>query len=901
MTTSLIAENSAAPAHHLEQVERQKMTVNKRSREHGAPASCDSKLFSHFRAVGRVSNGVPSAMHYNGGVPYVTTVIGKSFHIYDAESLNILFVSAEVESSITHLTSKDDTTVVLTDEAIHLFDRARLTSLQPIDQVSPGGVVKVEVLGHLLLILFKDSLQMLSYPDLKKVSQIKLQGPSHATTLVHPMTYLNKVIIGFEDGRSELWNIKTEKLIHTFSPFDSAIRTMTGAPVADIVAVGLENGCVCMMDVKKDERLFSLHHQASVTGVSFRTDMGSASQMAVGLGNGSVALWDLETRRLHSTWSAHTQCPVSAIFFIVNQPIILTTAGDNSMKEWIVEGTESRLLKFRSGHSKPPRSIRFYGDDDSDMILSAGRDKAFRAISLVKDSQSSELSQGSIEAKARRTQSSQDEIKLDPIIAFDSFLTKDLKWDNVISAHERSAVARTWRADHKKMGSHELRTLDKSFVTAVAVSSCGNFGLVGTQGGSVDVFNFQSGIHRKHFTLPSTTTVNSEVVPSGAIVGISVDASNQYVVVTCQSGLVAVLEMTNGRTRYTHTAEARIVCTAFNTDSELFAMALSSNEIHILDIQGRLVVRRFAGHSHAITDVLFSHDCRWIISSSLDKTIRTWDLATGLQIDLLTLEVSPISIAFSPVMDFLAVALEDDVAIHLWTNLSMYKPVSFDHVKSYIAGSMRSGQDLGELEGELVQLSLEPKSKWLNLYNLDSIKTRNTPVLPPAAAKKAPFFLDTLLATDARKRDASGEDAVAKDTNSSAEADSLMQRGEEFSTILENESYALGRIFSALKVMSASQIDLEIRSISIPTVEQAPVLVRLIQALTEVIRSRVDYELAITFLNVALKAHASTIRQYPEAFASSISEAQEAVRSTWMSLQESFHQALCLTNFARER
>lgn len=44
--------------------------------------------------------------------------------------------------------------------------------------------------------------------------------------------------------------------------------------------------------------------------------------------------------------------------------------------------------------------------------------------------------------------------------------------------------------------------------TAVAVSLCGNFGIVGTASGRMDKYNMQSGIHRGRFLagacLPST-------------------------------------------------------------------------------------------------------------------------------------------------------------------------------------------------------------------------------------------------------------------------------------------------------------------------------------------------------------------------------------------------------------
>ena len=37
-------------------------------------------------------------------------------------------------------------------------------------------------------------------------------------------------------------------------------------------------------------------------------------------------------------------------------------------------------------------------------------------------------------------------------------------------------------------------------VTAVAISSCGNFGLVGTAAGRLDRYNMQSGLHRGSYS-----------------------------------------------------------------------------------------------------------------------------------------------------------------------------------------------------------------------------------------------------------------------------------------------------------------------------------------------------------------------------------------------------------------
>jgi hypothetical protein len=41
------------------------------------------KLYSYFRAVGRVADSVPASVHYMGGIPYITTSVGRSFQIFD--------------------------------------------------------------------------------------------------------------------------------------------------------------------------------------------------------------------------------------------------------------------------------------------------------------------------------------------------------------------------------------------------------------------------------------------------------------------------------------------------------------------------------------------------------------------------------------------------------------------------------------------------------------------------------------------------------------------------------------------------------------------------------------------------------------------------------------------------
>lgn len=43
------------------------------------------------------------------------------------------------------------------------------------------------------------------------------------TALLHPSTYLNKILLGSHEGSLQLWNLKNNKLIYTFKGWGSPV------------------------------------------------------------------------------------------------------------------------------------------------------------------------------------------------------------------------------------------------------------------------------------------------------------------------------------------------------------------------------------------------------------------------------------------------------------------------------------------------------------------------------------------------------------------------------------------------------------------------------------------------------------------------------------------------------
>ena len=73
----------------------------------------------------------------------------------------------------------------------------------------------------------------------------------------------------------------------------------------------------------------------------------------------------------------------------------------------------------------------------------------------------------------------------------------------------------------------------------------------------------------------------------------------------------------------------------------------------------------------------FSPDSRWLVTTSLDSIIRTFDVPTGRLIDLFrTLSVAT-SISFSPTNDFLATSHVDSVGVFLWYVITIAFTSSF--------------------------------------------------------------------------------------------------------------------------------------------------------------------------------------------------------------------------------
>ena len=705
----------------------------------------------------------------------------------------------------------------------------------------------------------------------------KASGPPLTGAVCNAPTFLNKIFMGKRDGCVDIWNISTGRLIYTIQAPDTSsgsVMALEPSPAVSVLAISHADGSIVLRNIRTDTILLNLNTKLSqpstITSISFRTDGlgagddgGKPGIMATaGPDSSDVVFWDLNQggrvkgrlRGAHHPSILGTNTGgINRVEFLPGQDVMITSGPDNALKSWIFDANSlsatPRILHSRAGHAAPVTILNFLpsnadgSDAEGKWLMSAGRDQSLWAWSLRRDGQSTELSQGSVQRKAKKlgvlrkkhqadSSTSMEDLKAPEITSIACSLNRDggigaaagvssvwtntsskrspadaaetnaTGWESVVTAHRGDRYARTWFWGRKKAGRWAFESGDGTEVTTVAITGCGTFALVGSAGGSITMFNLQSGIQRQKFPSPISSAqakklkiglTNGDSPGHGngaqrfsaghgkhtrAITGIMVDSLNRTIFSCSLDGKIKFWDFATGllQDEIDWYPMSSILASRYHRHNDLIALSCDDLAIRIVDTETKKLVREFWGCLGQICDFCFSNDGRWIIAASVDSVIRVWDLPTSHLINAFRVESPCTALAFSPTGEYLATAHTDSIGVNIWNNRTL-----FTHVPTRLLGedeitdveaptsSGEGGQNIIEaalnpdsedsgdedtdftapttvdqLSSDLISLSLVPKSRWQNLLHLDAIRQRNKPKEPPKAPEKAPFFLPSL-------------------------------------------------------------------------------------------------------------------------------------------------------------
>lgn len=886
-----------------------------------------SAIFTGHRPLGYVSNHVPLVTRYitRRKEHLIITVAGKTFHTYGSSKLGLLSVSKIHPTDITAVTADSFLVFVAAGRVIYAWRRG--TELQRIYSGHEASVHIMMAFGPKLISV--DAESVLKVWDIKDGSE-ELQltfsnDKTKVTSLCHPSTYLDKILVGSEQGHLQLWNIKSAKLIYTFEGWGSAVRCMEQAPAIDVIAIGLENGDIYVHNMKFDETVVKFSQDwGAVTCLTFRTD--GTPVMISGSSSGHIACWDLEKRKLsHQMRSCHSG-PVASAKCLQGEPVMVTNSKDNTLKEWIFDMSDGggRQLRWREGHSSPPTRIRYYGRE-GESVLSAGQDSSLRVFSTVTDLLNRSLGHASFNRKlSKKHRVSEDPVRMPPIVDFTTDTSKDREWDNIACVHRDLAVSTTWSYGHGRMG--ELQLLHKRFsddvklkkmtsATCLTLTSCGNFVLIGYSSGYVDRFNIQSGLHRGSYNH------GDKPAHKHPVRGVATDGLNQQTVTADSRGIVKFWTFKSGQLLQKLILVGDVNCLRLNRDSGLMAVAMEDFSLRVVDIDTRSVVRQFRGHQGAITDLALSSDSRWLVSVSMDGTGRVWDLPSGHCVDWVSFDSPPISVDLSPNGDMMATSHVGDLGIYLWVNKTLYEhttlsPVTKEAqpVRLSLPANLSLEKDSSDAEEammtedvdiefvspeqiseELITLANLPSSRWKNLLNLDVIKAKNKPKAPPKKPKAAPFFLPTLPGLET-KFDLSG--LKPEDEEKSQEGSFGITSFTEFGKVL-NQAESAQDYREVLKILldkGPSAVDIEIRSLGPEGGGSLSLLSGFLQMLQTGFDDNRNFEMLQSYFSLFLKVHGEVIMKEKK-LVNKLEEIHLGEKNSWHSLQDELDESLCLVKF----
>ncbi|XP_030049327.1 WD repeat-containing protein 36 [Microcaecilia unicolor] len=886
-------------------------------------AGSGSSLFAGFRALGLYSNHLPHVVRYHRKHRqfYVTTAVGRSFHTFNVKKLGIVAVSNAVPEDIMCLAA--DRMLVFVSHGKHLKAFARNKEVVHTYEGHNAEIHLIQPFGDHVISVDHDNI-LIIWDVQSEEEYLQLNFDKKVFTvsaIMHPSTYLNKILLGGQQGSLQLWNVKSNKLLYTCQGWGSGVTALQQAPALDVVAIGLVSGQIIIHNIKFDETLMKFQQDwGPITSISFRTD--GHPVMAAGSPVGHIGLWDLEEKKLIGQMRDSHSAAIAGLTFVHGEPLLITNGADNAIRVWIFDGPGGigRLLMFRMGHSAPPTKIRYHGQNGQ-QILSAGQDGTLQSFSTVHEKYNKNLGRGSInKKKSKRKGLKYDTLKLPHITTFASETARQSDWDGIVACHQGYVSCTTWNYQKTSMGAHKLKPerLKKNkplhiYATAVDITSCGNFAVIGLSTGDVDKYNIQSGIHRGHY--------GDGKAHEGAVRGVAVDGLNQLTVTAGSDGQMKFWKFKTFVLVHSLDLSSPPNVVFLQRDSAMLGIASDDFSISVVDIEIRKIVRKFSGHKGQINDMTFSPDGRWLITASMDCCIKVWDLPSGCLIDCFMMDSAALSITMSPTGDFLASSHVDDLGICLWSNKSLYslvslRPLPMDYEPSTVmlpgtcpAQDVEDTEDEDEmrdeiieyespeqLEAHLVTLSTLPQSRWKNLLSLDVIKKRNKPKEPPKVPKAAPFFIPTvpgLVPHFASSEQADVHQSKVVNLGVLAQKSNFYNQLEE---ALTNHNY--DSAVKMLKEMGPSSIETELRSLAPEGGGSIEAMLSFLKLIGSMLKTKRDFELAQAYLALFLKLHLKFLPSEPTLL-EEMSTLSEQLEETWLHLQTLFNQSLTVLSYMK--
>jgi WD40 repeat protein len=158
-------------------------------------------------------------------------------------------------------------------------------------------------------------------------------------------------------------------------------------------------------------------------------------------------------------------------------------------------------------------------------------------------------------------------------------------------------------------------------ITSICFSKNANYLLLGYQKNLISLLNLKNG---KYLHLKKNHNLNNDS-KFCQVVSISYDKNNEFFLTGCSCGLLAIWDTYNfTKIKLLH-LKKKIYALKWCEQLDMIISVTKDNQIYIICPETFLVIRIYSGHKKKITDFLVLRNSNFIITSSLDKSIKIWN------------------------------------------------------------------------------------------------------------------------------------------------------------------------------------------------------------------------------------------------------------------------------------
>jgi len=524
-----------------------------------------------------------------------------------------------------------------------------------------------------------------------------------------------------------------------------------------------------MLNLKEDETIMKLSQKehGQVTSLAFRSDY-TDGMLVTGTANGDMVVWDLSKRSIHSFHRNIHPGGIGSLAFLDTLPLMVTSGvSDNAISVYIFDNPDGgcRLLKERRGFTSDLQFLLPYGEHD---IIAAGGHEVGR-LSMIQSHQNKVWSQSALEYQTAGQKSLmpwkfRNMAHLPPLVSIGytgSSKMRHFDWPTIVTAHAGLPDAYVWSPHQQALVTRMLIIPRQATtghrlpqLTAVAVSPCGNYAVIGCENGELHRFNLQSCYYRGLVGKLKSAPKKIEYISPRELVTADVDGIRKWKIVPRPeetTGLVTCA--TDIKTITVH----GFMCAIAHESS---VGVVSIVDMHA-DRKAR-TIKELAGSE--ITAISWSNGGRWLAIASADSRMIIYDVPTSQIVDKVKFTCPCTDIYFAKNNAQIVTCHRDGHgAIRVWLNVALLEgpgivgpepyAIDEDHhhpgeapveQESSSSNPLKKRQKISLIESDEIVLSAGSRTRWQQILKLDEIKERNKPNRPVEKPKSAPFFMPVM-------------------------------------------------------------------------------------------------------------------------------------------------------------